>query len=120
VLAAHRQVHAESSWTSMSTSISTLTSTSISTMNEPFQVKDFRHLSGEQRSIAVGVMQAVLMHALQLRRTCREVFLLCDIQRHSLADAAAILGISQVVAKRRLQLARRRMNDVIERLCGPI
>jgi DNA-directed RNA polymerase specialized sigma24 family protein len=90
-------------------------------MNEPFQVKDFqRHLSGEQRSIPAGVMQAVLMHALQLRRSCREVFLLCDIQRHSLEDAAMILGISQAVAKRRLRLARQRMNDVIERLCGPI
>jgi DNA-directed RNA polymerase specialized sigma24 family protein len=101
----------------MSTSISTLTST----MNETFQVKDFqRHLSVEQRSVPAGVMQAVLMHALQLRRNCREVFLLCDIQGHSLAEAAVILGISQVVAKRRLGLARRRMDDVIERLCGPI
>jgi DNA-directed RNA polymerase specialized sigma24 family protein len=89
-------------------------------MTEPLRVKDFqRHLSGEQRSIPSGVIQAVLMHALQLRRSCREVFLLCDIQRHSLADAAAILGISPVVAKRRLQLARRRMDDVIDRLCGP-
>jgi len=89
-------------------------------MNEPFKVKHVhRYPSGEQRSIPAGVMQAVLMHALQLQRNCREVFLLCDIQRHSLADAAAILGISQVVAKRRLQLARRRMDDVIERLCGP-
>ena len=117
VLAVHRQVHAESGPMSMSTSISTLTST----MNEPFQVKDFqRHLSGERRSIPAEVIQAVLMHALQLRRSCREVFLLCDIQRHSLEDAAMILGISQGVAKRRLRLARRRMNDVIERLCGPI
>jgi DNA-directed RNA polymerase specialized sigma24 family protein len=90
-------------------------------MDEPFQAKDVqRHVSGEQRNIPAGVMQAVLMHAFQLRRSCREVFLLCDIQRHSLADAAMILGISQVVAKRRLQLARRRMNDVIERLCEPI
>ena len=121
MLAVHRQVRAESGKTSMSTSISTLTSNSISTMNEPFQVKDFqRHLSGERRSIPAGVIQAVLMHALQLRRSCREVFLLCDIQRHSLEDAAMILGISQGVAKRRLRLARRRMNDVIERLCGPI
>ena len=121
MLVVQRQKHDESGRTSMATSISTVTSTSISTMNEPFQVKDFRrHLSGKHRSIPAGVIQAVLMHALQLRRSCREVFLLCDIQRHSLADAAMILGISQVVAKRRLRLARRRMNDVIERLCGPI
>jgi DNA-directed RNA polymerase specialized sigma24 family protein len=110
-------VHAGSKKMSSSTSISALTTN----MTEPLRVKDFqRHLSGEQRSIPSGVIQAVLMHALQLGRSCREVFLLCDIQRHSISDAASILGISQVVAKRRLQLARRRMDDVIERLCGPI
>jgi DNA-directed RNA polymerase specialized sigma24 family protein len=99
----------------MSTSILALTSN----MTEPLRAKDIqRHLSGEQRSIPSGVMQAVLMHALQLRRSCREIFLLCDIQRHSISDAAAILGISPVSAKRRLQVARRRMDEVIERLCG--
>ena len=99
------------------TGMSSLTSTL--TMTEPLQVKGFRErLSTEQPSIPSGVMQAVLMHALQLRRNGREVFLLCDIQRHSLAEAAAILGISQSAAKRRLLLARRRMDEVIERLCG--
>ena len=89
------------------------------TMTEPLEVKGFRErLSTEQPSIPAGVMQAVLMHALQLRRSCREVFLLCDIQRHSVAEAAAILGISRSAAKRRLLLARRRMDEVIERLCG--
>jgi predicted DNA-binding protein (UPF0251 family) len=63
-------------------------------------------------------MQAVLMHALQLRRSFREVFLLCDIQRHSVSEAAAILGISRTAANRRLLLARRRMGEVIESLCG--
>ena len=88
-------------------------------MIEPLQVKGIRErISAERPSIPSGVMQAVLMHALQLRRSCREVFLLCDIQRHSVAEAAAILGISRTAAKRRLQLARRRMDEVIERLCG--
>src|SRR5580692_12680125 len=97
--------------------MSSLTSTL--TMTEPLQVKGLRErLSTEQPSIPSGVMQAVLMHALQLRRSCREVFLLCDIQRHSVAEAAAILGISRSAAKRRLLLARRRMDEVIERLCG--
>ena len=45
-------------------------------------------------------MQAVLMHALQLRKSCREVFLLCDIQRHSVAEAAQILGIRRATANR--------------------
>jgi len=88
-------------------------------MAEPVQVKDIQpQLFADQQNIPSGVMQAVLMHALQLRRNCREVFLLCDIQRHSLAEAATILGISRPVAKRRLLLARRRMNEVIEHLCG--
>jgi DNA-directed RNA polymerase specialized sigma24 family protein len=89
------------------------------TMTEPLEVKGIpRRLSSKEPGIPSGVMQAVLMHALQLRRSCREVFLLCDIQRHSIAEAAAILGISRTAAKRRLHLARRRMDEVIERLCG--
>jgi DNA-directed RNA polymerase specialized sigma24 family protein len=88
-------------------------------MTEPLEVRSIqRRLSSKDASIPSGVMQAVLMHALQLRPSCREVFLLCDIQRHSIAEAAAILGISQTVAKRRLHLARRRMDEVIEHLCG--
>ena len=62
----------------------------------------------------------MLLYALQLRRGCREVFLLCDVQRHSLAEAALILGISQVTAERRLLLARRRMQDATEDLFKPI
>ena len=77
-----------------------------------------RHLFARHQEISSGVMQAVLMHALQLRRSCREVFLLCDIQRHSVAEAARILGISPPTALRRLQIARRRMNEVVEHLCG--
>ena len=92
---------------------------SISTMAEPFQVNGMQqHLSAVQPNIASGVMQAVLMHALQLRRNCRDVFLLCDVQRHSVSEAAVILGISPSAANRRLHLARRRMDEVIARLCG--
>jgi DNA-directed RNA polymerase specialized sigma24 family protein len=47
---------------------------------------------GPRANMPLGVMQAVLMRALQLRRSCREVFLLCDIQRHSAREAALILG----------------------------
>jgi len=89
-------------------------------MTKPVQVKgNQRHLSVEQTAIPSGVMQAVLMHALQLPRSCREVFLLCDIQRHSISEAAEILGISRAAANKRLRLARRRMDEVIERLCAP-
>lgn len=86
---------------------------------EPIQPHPIRRQRlTDQQDIPSGVMQAVLMHALQLRRNCREVFLLCDIQQHSLSEAAAILGISLPVAKRRLRLARQRMTEVIEHLCG--
>jgi DNA-directed RNA polymerase specialized sigma24 family protein len=88
------------------------------TMTEPLEARGIqRRLSGKDPDIPSGVMQVVLMHALQLRRSCREVFLLCDIQRHSITEAAAILGISRTAAKRRLHLARHRMDEVIERLC---
>ncbi len=89
-------------------------------MTEPRHLRGIqRHLPAEHRNLPSGVMQAVLMHALQLRKSCREVFLLCDIQRHSLAEAAQILGISRAAATRRLRLARRRMDEVIQRLCNP-
>lgn len=68
------------------------------------------------KDVSSGIVQAVLMHALQLRRSWREVFLLCDVQRCSLAEAALILGISRITAKRRLQLARQRMQDATETL----
>ncbi len=93
----------------------------ISTMSKRVRVKGIqRYLSDTgQSTIPSGVMQAVLMHALQLRRNCREVFLLCDIQRHSISEAAEILGISRAATNKRLRQARQRMNEVIERLCAP-
>jgi predicted DNA-binding protein (UPF0251 family) len=92
----------------------------ISTMTKRFQARGMhRQLSAGQPGVPSGVIQAVLMHALQLRRSCREVFLLCDIQRHSVSEAAEILGISRTAATKRLRLARRRMDEVIDRLCAP-
>jgi DNA-directed RNA polymerase specialized sigma24 family protein len=92
----------------------------IQTMTEPRQLRGIqRRLPAEHQNIPSGVIQAVLMHALQLRRSCREVFLLCDIQHHSLPEAAQILGISRAAATRRLRLARGRMDEVIEQLCKP-
>jgi predicted DNA-binding protein (UPF0251 family) len=91
----------------------------LKTMTEPLQTKGLlRQLSGRQARIPSGLMQAVLLHALQLPRSCREAFLLCDVQQHTASEAAGILGISPTGVDRRLQLARRQMNDVIERLCG--
>jgi len=86
-------------------------------MTQAFLRKHFRQSSlMEKGSISSAMMQVVLLHALQLQRGCREVFLLCDVQRHSLAEAALILGVSQVTAKRRLLSARQRMQDATEHL----
>ena len=64
-----------------------------------------------------GVMQAVALHALQLRRAYREVFVLCDIQGHSIRDTASILGISPAAVMTRLLRARHQMREVTVRLC---
>ena len=79
-----------------------------------------QYLSDDQSKLPSGMMQAVLMHALQLRQSSREVFLLCDLQGHTISEAATILGISRSVAHRRLRFARRRMKEVVEHLCGPV
>jgi DNA-directed RNA polymerase specialized sigma24 family protein len=69
------------------------------------------------RSTPSGVMQAVVMHALQLQRASRETFILCDIQGCSITETASILGINPEVVIRRLKRARRHMDDVVTRLC---
>lgn len=64
-----------------------------------------------------GVLQAVVMHALQLRRDCREVYVLCDIQGCSITETAATLGVTVGVVIRRLKRARAQMEGAISRLC---
>jgi DNA-directed RNA polymerase specialized sigma24 family protein len=88
-------------------------------MTPALQDRDLqRQLLTKEGTVSSGVVQAMLMHALQLRRSCREVFLLCDVQKHTLMEAALILGISHVTAKRRLFSARQRMHEAIEHLWG--
>jgi DNA-directed RNA polymerase specialized sigma24 family protein len=71
----------------------------------------------KMHAFPAGVIQAVVMHALQLRPSSREVFVLCDIQGFSVAEAATLLGVSPEVANTRLKRARRQMGDVVSRLC---
>ena len=54
-----------------------------------------------------GVFQCILLRALELPKAYRDVFLLKEIQGHSLAEIAAILGISIDTALVRLGRARR-------------
>jgi DNA-directed RNA polymerase specialized sigma24 family protein len=57
-----------------------------------------------------GAFQRIVMHAFGLRPNWRGVFLLCDIQGFTIAESAAILGVSPATVTSRLDLARREMN----------
>ena len=71
---------------------------------------------GKQK-MSSGVYQAVVMHALQLERRLREVFILCDVQGRSVPEAAALLAITPATAMTRLLEARHQMREVMARLC---
>ena len=53
-----------------------------------------------------GAFQCTILQALELPKAHREVFLLKDIQGHTLTEIAAILGISIDTARVRLNRAR--------------
>lgn len=53
-----------------------------------------------------GAFQCAILKALELPKAHREVFLLKDIQGHTLTEIAAILGISIDTARVRLKRAR--------------
>ena len=63
-----------------------------------------RPVSGLDRP---GAFQNTILRALELPKPHREVFLLKDIQGHTLTEIAAILGISIDTARIRLKRARR-------------
>ncbi len=69
------------------------------------------------RKIPAGVFQALVMHALQMQRRFREVFILCDIQGRTVPEAAALLGITPATVMTRLLEARHQMREEIARLC---
>jgi DNA-directed RNA polymerase specialized sigma24 family protein len=67
---------------------------------------------GTEGSSAKGkyeTFQALVMQALQLRRTHREVFILCDIRGYSVTETASILQINEDSVLRRLAHARSEM-----------
>ena len=59
-----------------------------------------------------GVFQCVLLRAFGLPTADRDVFLLKEIQGHTLAEVAAILGISIGTAQVRLTRARREIGHL--------
>ncbi len=65
-----------------------------------------------------GVFQCTILRALELPRTHREVFLLGDIQGHTLQEIAGILGISLETARLRLERARREIGQLADSDAG--
>ena len=59
-----------------------------------------------------GASQCTILKALELSKTHREVFLLKDIQGHTLTEIAAILGISIDTVRVRLMRARREIGHL--------
>jgi len=55
-------------------------------------------------------LERIVIHAFGLCPVFRRAFLLCDIQGFTVAEAAAILGISPAAVTARLDRARREMN----------
>jgi RNA polymerase sigma factor (sigma-70 family) len=73
-------------------------------LTQPATAQPRRSASGLEQP---GVFQLTLLRALELRKTDREIFLLKEIQRYTLAEIAAILGISIDTARVRWKRARR-------------
>ncbi len=59
-----------------------------------------------------GTFQLTLLRSLELPKTDREVFLLKEIQGHTLEEIAARLGISLETARARLKRARREIGQI--------
>ena len=84
------------------------------------QTRDQKMLAGrtiDPDTAPLGVMQAMIMHAFQLKRIYREAFILCDIQGRSISEAAFILGAEPSAVSARLDRARRQMSEVSRGLC---
>ncbi len=59
-----------------------------------------------------GAFQCTLLRAFELSKSYRDVFLLKEVQGCTLAEIAAILGISSDTALARLQRARREIGQL--------
>ena len=71
------------------------------------QARSFRTRRSVSGFEQPGAFQCMILRALELPKAHREVFLLKDIQGHTLREIAAILGISIDTAQVRLNCARR-------------
>jgi DNA-directed RNA polymerase specialized sigma24 family protein len=82
------------------------------------RARSTRHISGEparnhvSRLDQPGAFQQLVFRAFALRDGYREVFLLKEIRGHSLAEIAAMLGISIDTARAWWQSARREIDHL--------
>jgi DNA-directed RNA polymerase specialized sigma24 family protein len=74
-----------------------------------FALRARRSVPGTEKP---GVFQCLLLRAFGLPKAYRDVFLLREIQGHTLAEIAAILEISPRTAVVRLKRARRAIGHV--------
>jgi DNA-directed RNA polymerase specialized sigma24 family protein len=79
--------------------------------------REFTRPLRETETALPGVKETVIMRALQLPRTYREAFILCDIQGRSVPEAAFILGLDPLSLTSRLEHARRQMCEATKGLC---
>jgi DNA-directed RNA polymerase specialized sigma24 family protein len=63
------------------------------------------------RDIDVRHFQLNLLRAFELRPALRDVYILCEVQEFSIAQAAAILGVETNRIQERLEAARRHIKD---------
>ena len=78
-------------------------------MTRACSLRSRRAVAGFDRS---GAFQGTILRALELPMDHGEVFLLKDIQGHTLTEIAAILGISIETALVRLKHARREIGHL--------
>jgi hypothetical protein len=78
-------------------------------VTHPCSLRARKPVSGLQRP---GAFQCTILRALELPRAHREVFLLKEIQGHTLTEIAAFLGISIDTARVRWKRARREIGHL--------
>jgi RNA polymerase sigma-70 factor (ECF subfamily) len=85
----------------------------------PRDFADWREIPSE--ALERSEVRSALAKALEsLSRAYREVFVLRDVQRLSIAETAQVLGISQAAVKTRLLRARLMLRDLLAGLKGSL
>ena len=57
-----------------------------------------------------SAFHSIVLNAFELSATCRDIFLLCDMQDYTVTETGTILGISECEVSDRLVEARQELN----------